>query len=329
MHPMPSIPPRLRHGLMPLLAALTLLYLGAELALAGEGRPGRFYGAFLAAVVLLLVIIEHRHPAREDWRMTRARFLRRDLPFLLLGAATIGSAQVAAAHALAALDLPRPAALAGVPLLPGVALSLLLTDGLWYAVHRACHEAQGRAGALLWRLHVAHHRPAQVYVLMHAVAHPLNTLLVRALLTVPPWLLGLPADVVFCAGVVTAVQGLVSHFNADVRAGVLDRVFMGTELHRWHHAVGVRGNYGGVLSVWDRLCGTLVERPGELPAALGTDGPARAPARLSRAASRRTAPGSCATPPTRRRHRSAASCRCGSRAACRGSAPSRGPRRPP
>lgn len=272
------LPPLLRHGLMPLLALCTLAYLAAELASSHAGPPGRGYGLFLAALVALLVTIEHRHPARADWRMTWSTGLRRDLPFLLIGAATIGVAQTATWRALAALDLPRPHGLATLPLLPGIALSLLLTDGLWYTAHRACHEWPGPFGRWLWRLHAAHHRPAQVYVLMHAVAHPLNTLLVRTLLGVPPWLLGLSDDVVFCAGVITAVVGLVSHFNADALAGPLDRIFIGPALHRWHHAVGARGNYGGVLSVWDRLGGTLIDRPGTLPAALGSDEPAPHPA---------------------------------------------------
>lgn len=70
---------------------------------------------------------------------------------------------------------------------------------------------------------------------------------------------------------IVAVQGLVSHPNLDIRVGALNRVLMGTELHRWHHAVGLRGDYAGVLSLWDGLGGSLVYRPGEQPARLGVE----------------------------------------------------------
>ena len=74
------------------------------------------------------------------------------------------------------------------------------------------------------------------------------------------------------------MQGLVSHFNVDSRVGVLNHLLVGTELHRWHHAVGVQGNYAAVLPMWDRLFGTYVYRPGETPEGLGVDEPGALPA---------------------------------------------------
>lgn len=154
-------------------------------------------------------------------------------------------------------------------------MSLLLTDGLWYAVHRYSHESRSRLGQFLWRVHVAHHLPQQVYVLMHAIGHPLNAVLVRALLALPPCWLGFAPEAVFVAGVFTGFQGLVSHFNVDSRVGPLNHLLVGTELHRYHHSAdpAEAGNYGAVLSVWDQLFGTFVYRPGAAPAALGVADP--------------------------------------------------------
>lgn len=265
-----------RHGLYPLLALSTLAYLAFELT-----RPapqlGNAYPLYLAGIVLVMLAAEWRWPLRAEWRMTGRLLLRRDLPFMALGGATIAGVNAAGAAVVLHHGLQRPALLAGWPLLPAMLLTLLVGDGLWYAVHRACHEARGPLGRWLWRVHVAHHLPAQVYVMMHPVGHPLSGAIVRVLLALPPWLLGVPGPALFAAGVVTGFQGLVSHFNVDSRAGVLDHVLMGTELHRWHHAAGVQGNYAAVLSIWDRLFGTLVRRPGEFPPRLGVDRPQEHP----------------------------------------------------
>lgn len=262
----------------PIVALATGLYLWRELGMP-RGELGSRHGLFVAAMVVALVLIESLWPLQQRWRMTGPTFLRRDLPFLVIGGATIGAGNAAAAWFLMHHGLTSPTTwLAGLPVLPAAAASLLITDGLWYAVHRASHEGRGPVGRWLWRMHAAHHLPGQVYVLMHAVAHPLNTVVVRLLLTVPPWLMGVSPDALFVANVVTGVQGLVSHFNVDSRVGWVNRVLVGTELHRWHHAVGVNGNYAAVLSIWDQLFGSFVYRPGVEPDRLGVEEPERLPA---------------------------------------------------
>ncbi len=65
-------------------------------------------------------------------------------------------------------------------------------------------------------------------------------------------------------------QGLLSHFNVDVRAGWFNGVLVGTELHRFHHSADVAeaGNYAAVFSIWDRIFGTF-RHPSHAPHALG------------------------------------------------------------
>ncbi len=278
-HIKPWIRGALRHLLYPVLALATLGYLGLELSLP---RPqlGRYYGAFVAAMVVVLVLIEAAWPMRRAWRMTARTFWRRDLPFLLLGAATLGLADWAATRIVTAHALAHGRLLAGMPLLPGVVATILISDLLWYWVHRWSHEARGPVGRWLWRLHMPHHLPGQVYVLMHAIAHPLAALMVRAILVLPAFFLGFSPEVVFVASVVTGFQGLVSHFNVDSRVGWLNHLLVGTELHRYHHSATAAEaqNYGAVTSLWDQLFGTFVYRPGHAPAQLGLDEPARYPA---------------------------------------------------
>lgn len=278
-HTFPSFQTLVRHGLYPALAVGTLVYLGFELS-GPVASIGRWYGAFLALVIGLMLLVEAAHALRAEWRMTWPSFWRRDLPYLLLGALTLGVLNWATMKVVTSHALTPGLWLAELPVVPGVVLSLLITDFLWYWLHRFSHEGRGALGRFLWRVHAAHHLPGQVYVLMHAVAHPVNALMVRAILTVPPYLLGFSPKVVFAASVITGLQGLVSHFNVDSRAGWLNHLLVGTELHRYHHSAiaGEAKNYGAVVSVWDQLFGSFVYRPGQVPAALGVEEPQRYPA---------------------------------------------------
>ena len=262
----------LRYYLYPLLAAITLAYLAYELSGSREGI-GHRYGWYLAGMVVVMVLIEMWHPLRSEWRMTKATFWRRDLPFLALGASTIAAINYLAAIMATGHSLSRGTSHEHMLLLPGVIIALLTTDFLWYWVHRMSHEAHGKVGLFLWRVHAAHHLPRQVYVLMHAIGHPINAIIVRAILTLPLFVLGFSPEVVFTASVITAFQGLVSHFNVDSRVGWLNYLFVGTELHRYHHSANQfeAKNFGAVVSIWDQLFGTFYYRPGQVPSTLGVD----------------------------------------------------------
>lgn len=268
-----------RYLLYPLLALITLGYLSYELS-GPRAAIGHHYGFYLGGLVVTMILIETAHALRSDWRMTRSSFLRRDLPFLVVGASTIAVANFAAARFVTAHSFSPGSMLADIPVVPGVVVSILVTDFLWYWVHRASHEARGSVGRFLWSVHVAHHLPKQVYVLMHAIGHPINAVVVRAILSIPPYFMGFSPEVLFATNVVIGLQGLVSHFNVDSRVGWLNYLLMGTELHRYHHSAdsSEAKNFGAVVSVWDQLFGTFVYRPGEAPRALGIDNPADYPA---------------------------------------------------
>lgn len=268
----------LRYHLYPLLAAITLAYLAYELS-GPQETIGHRYGWYVGGMVIVMVLVEMLHPLRSEWRMTKATFWRRDLPFLILGASTIAAANYFAAIIATQYSLARGTSHEGIPLLLGIVLALLITDFLWYWVHRISHEARGSLGQFLWRVHAAHHLPRQVYVLMHAIGHPINAIVVRAILTLPLYVLGFAPEVVFAASVIIAFQGLVSHFNVDSRVGWLNYLLVGTELHRYHHSADTSEakNFGAVVSVWDQLFGTFYYRPGKVPISLGVDNPSLYP----------------------------------------------------
>lgn len=264
----------IQYGLYPLLFVVMLGYALLELN-QPAGKLGSYYGIYLTLLVVVMLLVETLHPLRSEWRMTKASFFRRDLPYMVVGGLTLVAVNYGAAWAILHFGMERGSSHAAMPLVPAVLLVLLIPDFIWYWVHRLSHEGRGRFGQWLWAMHVAHHLPQQVYLLMHAVAHPLNTIIVRAILTVPMFLLGFSTEALFVANLVVGLQGFVSHFNVDIRAGWANYFLMGTELHRYHHSADPNEakNYGAVVTLWDQLFGTYYYRPGVVAQRLGVKRP--------------------------------------------------------
>lgn len=141
------------------------------------------------------------------------------------------------------------------PVVAQVFLALAIGDLLPYLYHRASHESSG----FLWRVHAVHHAPERLYALNFARFHPINAFLTAALTLLPLAVLGAPAPLLFVAGVLHNVHGVLSHANVDFRLGPLNAVFSMAELHRWHHARDpqlANGNYGATVLLWDWLFGS-------------------------------------------------------------------------
>lgn len=268
----------LSYGLYPLLFIVMVGYAWIELH-QPPGQLGRYYPYYLMGVLGVMLLVEALHPLRTQWRMTYSSFFRRDLPFLMAGAVTLGLSNYLAGVAIVHFGLMRGESSTGLPLLPAVILALVIPDLLWYWLHRISHEGRGRFAQWCWSMHLAHHLPQQVYLLMHAVAHPLNAIMVRIILTVPLFFLGFSTEALFVANLIVGLQGLVSHFNVDIRVGWFNYVLIGTELHRYHHSSdpAEAKNYGAVVSCWDLLFGTFYYRPEQVPNQLGVTNPAAYP----------------------------------------------------
>ena len=258
------------YGFYPLALSLTLVFIYVETQ-GLFGGLGKAYPAYLGLLIATMLVLEWLMPVRPEWSMTWHSFLHRDLPMLIVNGATIAvttSAITALAHWAGAGSVR---AHHWLPWWAQALVAILISDFMWYWVHRLSHEARGRIGRWLWKTHVLHHLPEQVYVFMHVVGHPVNSAYVRAILMLPPIALGFSPESIFAASVFTGFQGLMSHFNVDIRAGLLNRLSMGTELHRYHHSANpAEGkNFAAVVTLWDQLFGTYDYHPGLQPTALG------------------------------------------------------------
>ena len=250
------------------LVLLTALYLGLTM----PDELSVIVGVKGAITVGLLILLEYRFPVRSEWGMNRRVFLRRDLVLLAVNGAVAGALN----YGLVLLALDRAQVwngpMTGQPLWLQVLVGLVAFETLQYGVHRLMHQDAGSVSRFLWRVHAIHHVPHQLYVVMHAVFHPVNLVVVRlGVQLLPLWLLGFDPEAVFVYGSVIGLHATISHLNFDMRLGWFNYVFVGPELHRYHHSAKSHEavNYGSALVFLDLIFDTFKYTPGRFPDALG------------------------------------------------------------
>jgi sterol desaturase/sphingolipid hydroxylase (fatty acid hydroxylase superfamily) len=103
--------------------------------------------------------------------------------------------------------------------------------------------------------------------------HPVEKTLDRLLYLLPLLFLGVSDAALLILSIVDATVASFSHANTTLRIGPLIYIFVGPEMHRWHHARDVRSqnaNFSNNLSIFDWLFGTAYV-PRELPRECGLD----------------------------------------------------------
>src|ERR1700719_2528246 len=161
-------------------------------------------------------------------------------------------AQLEAAFALALPSWPITD-----PLL-GFLAGFLLLDLLQYAMHRCQH-----AVPFLWRLHAMHHSDPDVDVTTSVRHHPIEYLIATGVYWVAALTLGIPAIVVTSHAVTVFAAASITHGNTRLPEWAerwLQPVFITLDLHLIHHSIAyeeANSNFGGLLSIWDRLFGTF------------------------------------------------------------------------
>jgi len=143
---------------------------------------------------------------------------------------------------------------ADVPWYVQVPFFLVFHDFNLYWFHRWQH-----ASPRLWRTHEPHHTNTELDWVAGSRASPIEIVLTELMKYLPMVLLGASAKVVIAKGTIDAIWGMYLHSNIDVRAGRLQYVINGPEMHRWHHALdeeALNKNLATKVAAWDWLFGT-------------------------------------------------------------------------
>ena len=230
------------------------------------------YGATTVFLVFTLMIVETFFPLNLEWKMTKKSFLR-DLKYILIDAPIIAITKTGFGLIAIWYSENHSGYFSNSPLLISVVIFLLVFEFFQYWYHRLSHTTKGKFGDFLWKVHLAHHLPDKVYVVMHAVFNPINAFLTATIIQLPLILLGVSPEAALAATLLIDLQSLVSHFNVNIKAGFLNYIFIGTETHRFHHSAGVSEakNYGNTLAIWDIIFGTFYYNPNKIPQKLGIE----------------------------------------------------------
>ena len=143
------------------------------------------------------------------------------------------------------------------PLVPAVALTLIVRSLASYGLHRAAHSVP-----LLWRLHRVHHCDTAVDLSTGLRHHPGELLYVAAVLAALAILCGFSVPALAGYELAASVFALWTHANLRLPARAehaLGWLFATPALHHVHHSAAraeTDSNYGECLILWDRLFGT-------------------------------------------------------------------------
>ncbi|MEQ1529777.1 MAG: sterol desaturase family protein [Methylococcales bacterium] len=148
-------------------------------------------------------------------------------------------------------------------------IAFLCLDLLLYLWHHACHRFE-----CLWLFHRVHHSDAHLNVSTAFRVHILEVLITTIIKAMYLIVLGLDKTVMLLIEAIFTGFVMFHHSNIAVPGERwLGKVFITPYLHRTHHAAERQlhdSNYGAVLSLWDRLFGTLSEME---PVAIGIKTP--------------------------------------------------------
>jgi sterol desaturase/sphingolipid hydroxylase (fatty acid hydroxylase superfamily) len=159
-----------------------------------------------------------------------------------------------------------------MPELALLILALLVQEFTIYWRHRAEHTA------LLWPIHATHHSDEAVTWLTLLRKHPLSHVMSNLVDSIPLVLLGFPAWTVVAATLIQTWWGYFIHTDLPWTLGPVGKVLISPAAHRLHHIDDVElkdRNFGGVLSIFDRMFGTFDDASRHLGCKTGIDGGSR------------------------------------------------------
>jgi sterol desaturase/sphingolipid hydroxylase (fatty acid hydroxylase superfamily) len=144
-------------------------------------------------------------------------------------------------------------------------IAFLAFDLLLYVWHRFCHRIDS-----FWLFHRVHHNDPYLNVSTAFRLHVIEILLTNVLKAMLIVVMGIDKIMVLAIETITTLGIMFHHTNISFTFERRLGCFMIVPyLHRMHHSVERQehdSNYGAVLSIWDRLFGTLAEG---IPVAIG------------------------------------------------------------
>lgn len=113
----------------------------------------------------------------------------------------------------------------------------------------------------LWTFHLQHHVERNYNSALTLHTHGVEVVVTGTAMALVLHVLGFRHSSVDVFTALYFVANLFKHCSAPMSLGVLDWLVVGPAYHRVHHSAHHEGNYGSVLTVFDRLFGTAIVMP--------------------------------------------------------------------
>ena len=217
----------------------------------------------MIGVQLILGAIEHYLPARPGW-VIRAR--QKSINVIVVFFLTIIAIALTAAYVeWLAAPLAAIRHTAGLdiwphhwPILVQLLLVFVVSEFIWYWVHRAEHR-----WTLIWRIsgHGAHHSFKKLNALNFGLNHPFEYFFIL--------LPSILVELVFGVGVAAAgasvlrvTQTSIVHSNISLNSKAIGWLLTTNRHHICHHSADLgesNTNYGCSTIIWDRVFGTFLD----------------------------------------------------------------------
>jgi sterol desaturase/sphingolipid hydroxylase (fatty acid hydroxylase superfamily) len=210
------------------------------------------------SVVYLIVAKLERAPALQFRQLPSPRpYLRTDTAWYGIAVGATAISVFVLRPILSRLSVrPIARAIDPLPLVAKLAIALVVFDFVSFAVHRCLHRYE-----VLWNVHKVHHSSLHLDAFATTRTHMLENMLRFLPGQAVLFVVGMPATVVAPAVAIAAVYGVSNHSNLGINIRWIEAVLVTPRLHRRHHVPSTtQNNFGVMLTVWDRLGGTLVRR---------------------------------------------------------------------
>ena len=224
---------------------------------------GRWRWIFTFAIFGIVATWETLRPLRNPSVSTTRRWAGH-FALLLTTSWTVALILPFSAVAAAIAVEDSPYGLLSRPWMPAWAawvITISSLDFVRYGQHWLLHRAP-----LLWRLHKVHHADPDYDLTTGLRFHPLEALLTVGSQCAAVALLAPPPMAVLAGELISILQVHLVHGNVSYPEAVDKRLrllFVTPNMHAVHHSIEIadqNSNYGGVFSVWDRLCRTWRQR---------------------------------------------------------------------
>lgn len=133
------------------------------------------------------------------------------------------------------------------------AIAFVGVDFFWYVYHRMSHRV-----SVVWVAHLVHHQPEEYNFSVNFANSPLGYF-VRVLVYSPLVLFGIDPEYIVLANIINGFYQALLHSELWPAWVGLERFIVTPRFHQIHHSSAhahLDKNYGGMLTIWDRLFGS-------------------------------------------------------------------------